>query len=163
MHLARKNDTSALAWTIFSVRVATNFRIIQIMNLSELIILSKNTIQLQTNFMFDYDKREILIYIPPRRGFKNGDYSFMVETYEIFHTFFTRYNVDLDILHEMADGPWLPGGELQNDWVCHHTHLFSVQSPSPVFKSSLISRPRACIAQLISSILTHGWPLRLAI
>ena len=78
--------------------------------------------------MFDYDKRELLIDIPPRRGLKNGDYSFMVETYEIFHTFFARHNVDLDILHEEADGPWLPGGELQNDWVCpSHTCIMQKQ------------------------------------
>ena len=41
----------------------------------------------------------------------------MVEKYEIFQTFMKRYNVDMGMLHEEADGPWLPGGELNNDWV----------------------------------------------
>ena len=114
-----------------------------ILNINHIIIFSKNTqykslCTLQEKmtlvpwpghyFMFDYDKRELLIDIPPRRGLKNGDYSFMVETYEIFHTFFARHNVDLDILHEEADGPWLPGGELQNDWVCpSHTCIMQKQ------------------------------------
>ena len=37
--------------------------------------------------------------------------------YEIFHTFFDRHNVDIDILHEEADGYLLPAGELEYDWV----------------------------------------------
>ena len=41
----------------------------------------------------------------------------MVEKFEIFQTFMKRYNVDMGMLHEEADGPWLPGGELNNDWV----------------------------------------------
>ena len=35
-----------------------------------------------------------------------------------------RYNVDMGMLHEEADGPWLPGGELNNDWVSLFWHLF---------------------------------------
>ena len=40
-----------------------------------------------------------------------------MEKFEIFFTFMKRYNVDMGMLHEEADGPWLPGGELNNDWV----------------------------------------------
>ena len=40
-----------------------------------------------------------------------------MEKFEIFQTFMKRYNVDMGMLHEEADGPWLPGGELNNDWV----------------------------------------------
>ena len=69
------------------------------------------------SFMFDYDTRTLLEDMPPRRGLKNGDYSFLPEMYEIFHTFFDRHNVDIDILHEEADGQSLPAGELEYDWV----------------------------------------------
>ena len=44
-------------------------------------------------------------------------WSFIPEMYEIFHTFFDRHNVDIDILHEEADGQSLPAGELEYDWV----------------------------------------------
>ena len=69
------------------------------------------------HFLFDYDTRTLLKDPPPRRGLKNGAYSFIPETYELFHTFFDRHNVDIDILHEEADGYLLPAGELEYDWV----------------------------------------------
>ena len=65
---------------------------------------------------FDYETRTLLTY-PPRRGLKNRAYSFIPEMYEIFHDFFDRHNVDIDILHEEADGYLLPAGELEYDWV----------------------------------------------
>ena len=34
-----------------------------------------------------------------------------------FHTFFASYNIDIDILHEEADGRWMPDEELEYDWV----------------------------------------------
>ena len=38
--------------------------------------------------------------------------------FEIFQTFMKRYNVDMGMLHEEADGgQYLPHGEVHNDWV----------------------------------------------
>ena len=68
-------------------------------------------------FKFNYTTRTLRVDFPPRRGLKNGAFSFIPEQYEIFHTFFARYNIDIDILHEEADGHWMPDGELEYDWV----------------------------------------------
>ena len=81
-----------------------------------LIFFSSVSVEIE-HFIFDYDTRTLLEDTPPRRGLKNGAYSFIPEMYEIFHTFFDRHNVDIDILHEEADGQSLPAGELEYDWV----------------------------------------------
>ena len=68
-------------------------------------------------FKFDYDTGTLLEDDEPRRGLKHKRYSYIPEQFEIFHTFLKRYNVDMGILHEEADGPWMPAGELEYDWV----------------------------------------------
>ena len=56
-----------------------------------------------------------------------------MEKFEIFETFMKRYNVDMGMLHEEADGPWLPQGEVHNDWVGDGFKIYSSMSSHGIF------------------------------